>query len=115
MSRLAERLTGKTLLVDMRICQLWRERGIPRYVQSLLLKMHTFAPGLGFVFLYDRQNPKPLRHDDLILQDVVLQAFNDSEPANILKPIFDSIWRAMGLQRSLNFDDSGLWKPRSWD
>lgn len=84
----SERLNGRTLLVDMRICQLWRERGIPRYVQSLLLTMAQQAPGLKFVFLYERENPNPLRHDALSAMGPIV--FDDGEDVPRNLPFIDA-------------------------
>src|SRR6266849_3911265 len=72
----------------MRICQLWRERGIPRYVQSLLLKMAQRAPGLNFVFLYERHHPNPLRHNELT--EVGRVIFDDGDDVRRDLPVIDA-------------------------
>lgn len=50
----------------MRICQRWRERGIPRYIQSLILTLHEQAKELELYFLYERGLESALRHDELV-------------------------------------------------
>ncbi len=48
--------------------------------------------------------------NDLVLSEVVAES-NDFDVATTLKPLFDSYWNAYGYERSLNYDEHGLWKP----
>lgn len=50
---------------------------------------------------------------DLILPVAVVTSFD--EPVDkMIRPIFDSLWRSCGLERSLNYHD-GNFAPRNWD
>ncbi|MBX3353376.1 MAG: ATP-binding protein [Phycisphaeraceae bacterium] len=50
----------------------------------------------------------PIDRDVLVFPDVVL----DSAPADLpraLRPVFDAVWNASGIARSLNYDEKGNW------
>ena len=46
----------------------------------------------------------------VIIPDVVVDDLN-IESHKILKPIFDLVWNAAGIQGSWNFDAQGNWMP----
>jgi hypothetical protein len=46
--------------------------------------------------------------DNLVIPEVVVESF-DVDSAKILKPIFDIVWNAAGLQGSKNYDGDGNW------
>lgn len=48
--------------------------------------------------------------DILQLPEVLVETYDD-KPEVILRPVFDAIWNACGLAKSLNFDEKGEWKP----
>jgi hypothetical protein len=50
---------------------------------------------------------------DLLIPERIIDA-TATPAAAMLKPLFDSIWNACGLQRSWNYDEQGQWKPRQW-
>jgi hypothetical protein len=56
---------------------------------------------------------RPVSYRDLLISEAVVDDPRTAPP-KILKPLFDSLWNACGLQRSLNYDDKGEWKPRAW-
>lgn len=62
------------------------------------------------------QQGSPIDRDILLLPDVIIDDFNSvlgfKEVAKILRPIFDAVWNACGLARSLNYDEQGNWNPR---
>ncbi|MBV9581608.1 MAG: glycosyltransferase family 4 protein [Chloroflexi bacterium] len=60
-----DQLTGRTLVIDVRNCQLYPERGIARYVQQLALHMARIAPGLHLRFLYAAGWGRPIHHAEL--------------------------------------------------
>lgn len=61
-----ETLGGKrTILVDIRVCQVNRERGIPVYVQSLLLELPKLLPEAVFILWHDPKLPPPTRMEAL--------------------------------------------------
>lgn len=46
--------------------------------------------------------------DILQLPETIIESY-DTEPKEILRPVFDLIWNACGYQRSYNFDEAGNW------
>ena len=50
----------------------------------------------------------PLQEDRLIFPEVVVQS-RDDKPEHVLRPLFDMVWNAFGLVRSLNFDEKNNW------
>lgn len=49
--------------------------------------------------------------DILQLPETIVESY-DTEPKDILRPMFDLIWNACGYKRSLNFDEDGNWIAR---
>lgn len=47
--------------------------------------------------------------NNLILPEVTIENY-DEPVKKILKPCFDSIWNACGLERDFNYDENGNWK-----
>ncbi|MBI2806637.1 MAG: hypothetical protein HYX68_16775 [Planctomycetes bacterium] len=45
------------------------------------------------------------------LPELKIEAF-DADPAKLLRPVFDVLWNAAGLERSFNYDEQGNRKPR---
>jgi hypothetical protein len=50
----------------------------------------------------------PLHEDMLVMPEVVIEQYG-AETASLLRPVFDIVWNAFGLPRSLNYDDKGNW------
>jgi hypothetical protein len=50
----------------------------------------------------------PIDRDALILPEVIIENF-EITPANIMRPIFDSVWNATGWPRSMNYNEAGEW------
>lgn len=48
--------------------------------------------------------------DVLAVQPLLLDSF-EVDPASALRPAFDEVWNAAGWPRSLNYDESGVWRP----
>lgn len=61
----AARLAGRTLVVDMRVCQMYPERGTARYLQDLVRQLSHDAPSLTLRLLYTSRYTEPLRHAEL--------------------------------------------------
>lgn len=49
--------------------------------------------------------------DILQLPETIIESY-DSDPKDVLRPMFDLIWNACGFKRSYNFDESGNWVAR---
>jgi hypothetical protein len=52
---------------------------------------------------------KPIRNKNLIIREIEITATPNKpqELALLLKPAFDSIWNASGVEKSINYDDTG--------
>lgn len=48
----------------------------------------------------------PIDRDALILPEIIVENF-ECNPSEVMKPIFDAIWNAVGLPQSMNYDDNG--------
>ena len=46
--------------------------------------------------------------DILQLPETIIESY-DTEPKDILRPMFDLVWNACGFKRSYNFDEAGNW------
>ena len=49
----------------------------------------------------------------LLLPEVLINSY-EVNAAEVLRPIFDAVWNSCGFAKSLNYNDSGEWKPRSY-
>jgi hypothetical protein len=52
----------------------------------------------------------PIDRADLRLPEIMIEDFN-LDVARLLRPTFDALWQASGLEKSLNYDDEGNWRP----
>ncbi len=52
----------------------------------------------------------PIDRDIIQIPEIIIEDLN-FEPSQLLKPIFDSLWNACGLERSYNYTIDGEWKP----
>lgn len=74
--------------------------------------MLTFLGVKGFYAPVMHRNPQPIDRDVLRLPEVL---YNDrtAKLEAIVRPMFDALWQAAGLEGSPNFGDNGLWRrPR---
>lgn len=49
-----------------------------------------------------------IERDDLLLPDVLVNRYDADLPA-LLRPAFDALWQAIGMPRSLCYDEHGNW------
>jgi hypothetical protein len=56
------------------------------------------------------QESAPIDRDVLLLPEVLVKDY-DFRSEQLLKPVFDSIWNACGMPKSLNYDKNGEWAP----
>lgn len=80
----------------------------PVFVMLSLLGMKGFRFHLGT--WPDPMSPMtPIDRDDLILPEVMMEDMDQRADA-LLRPVFDQIWQAGGLDSSPNYDAEGRWK-----
>ena len=81
---------------------------LPAYVFLALLGVRGYAMGTSGHWM----GPAPLvDRDNLLFSEAVVQSYTD-EPKDVLHPLFDSVWNAAGLSRSLNYGHNGDWTGR---
>jgi hypothetical protein len=51
----------------------------------------------------------PIDRPNLVLPEVLIDSF-DCDPAEVMKPIFDTVWNAAGWKGSMHYDAAGKWK-----
>lgn len=85
----------------------------PLFVMLSLLEVSGYTMWLtrpGFPpRLYDRH---PIDRDTLLLPETMVESF-ECDLAEVIRPIFDAVWNAAGLPRSMNYDydeKTGKWK-----
>lgn len=89
-----------------RYFELYKEINIaPPFIFSLCLlnlkNASVYAPN----WLYHWDFYKPTSNQ-LILPEIIINSFDENLDQS-LKPIFDSMWRAFGVPRSMNYSDTG--------
>ena len=57
------------------------------------------------------QDSYDIEKENLLLPETIIDNY-DLKAETILKPSFDLVWNACGLQRSFNYDKNGNWSPR---
>lgn len=69
----------------------------------------------GYVPYLDQQRGfggmslRPIRHEPLLLSPSLIESF-DLEAGTILLPLFNRLWQACGIPRSINFDENGNYR-----
>ncbi len=58
-----------------------------------------------------RVRPRPIEKDHLFAREQLIESY-DIDLLDVLRPCFDSFWRACGINKSLNFDNEGNWIGR---
>jgi len=82
----------------------------PIFVFLTLTGVKGYRMSLSRERYFALNNVHTIDRDVLQLPEVIIENY-DAEPAKILKPCFDSIWNACGLQGSLNYNAAGDWAP----
>ena len=91
----------------------------PPYLVGLSLlnvKALTFSMTLE---LADRLGgPRPIDRDDLVVREQLIENLGQDlrlEAIEALKPCFDILWQSVGIAKSPNFDDAGVWNAAGRD
>jgi hypothetical protein len=74
----------------------------------------TYIGAEGYLMNSDHEFRQkfPIDRDVLQLPECLIESFEDVNPVNVLRPMFDLAWNACGYSRSLNFDENGNWCSR---
>ncbi|NLD49263.1 MAG: ATP-binding protein [Clostridiaceae bacterium] len=77
------------------------------FLSLIGVKGYTLGLSAGFSFV-DKYS---IDKENIILPETIIENY-DIRPERILKPSFDLVWNACGLERSYNFDQNGNWCPK---
>ena len=86
-----------------RFLSIQRQLGVepPFFIMLSLLGVSDYTISANTpIFTY------PIDRDDLILPEIIVENF-ECNPSEIMKPIFDAVWNAVGLPQSMNYDNNG--------
>lgn len=73
----------------------------PLFIMLSLLGVLGYRMGVN-----SRFDTYPIDRDALILPEIIVENF-ECNPSEVMRPIFDSIWNASGLPRSMNYNANG--------
>jgi hypothetical protein len=127
-----EAVTDSGVVIEkngQKLIESWRyERNLPNYLQTCFHVFQELGASTPIVVALTLTNVRGLAmsnpmsytgdgflidRDTLVLPETVVQDFSN-DPFKILKPMFDFVWNACGLERSSNFDGEGNWVDRRY-
>jgi len=79
---------------------------LPIFLMLSLLGVKDYTMGIAQTY-YGQDYP--IDRPDLVIPEVMIDSFS-CDPAEVMKPIFDSVWNAAGLNGSMNYDAARKWK-----
>lgn len=79
----------------------------PPVICSLVL---TGVKGLYIDFGGFDRSPKPINREILPLPAVEITDVANTDPARLLKPVFDALWNASGHERCYQYDEAGTFR-----
>ena len=84
----------------------------PVFLMISLLNVEGFELGMSNAKRHrsKRSFLRAIDRPNLILPEVVLNDLETDDIATKLRPIFDSIWNALGWPFSMNYDEEGNWR-----
>jgi hypothetical protein len=110
--RLIDSLAG--YLADLRD---WRVP--PPYLVGLsLLNVKGLTLSMTFELADRLGGPRPIDRDDLVVREQLIEDLGQDlrlEAMRALKPSFDILWQSVGIAKSPNFDDAGVWNAAGHD
>jgi hypothetical protein len=95
--------TLKELAIDLPMLVMLSLTGVKGFVMES-------TPHTKFSRIVDSK-PTPIDRSILLVPEVLLDNFATA-PETLMKPIFDSIWNAVGYEGSRNYDSNGKWIGR---
>jgi hypothetical protein len=80
----------------------------PSYVFLTITGLEGYR--LGVTKFRFPEEPYMVDRDSLILPETTVEDWA-ADPVTIMRPTFDMVWNAFGLERSFNYDEAGSWGP----
>lgn len=84
---------------------------LPIFLMISLLNVKGVTMALGGYAFNDGSSGRPIDRQSLLMSEIYIDNY-EINPELLLKPFFDSLWQACGLERSFNYDADGRWKPK---
>lgn len=82
---------------------------LPLFLMVSLLGVSGYTMYVdSMVFFHDIYEYHPIDRDALLVPEMLVENY-ESDPTEVMKPIFDAIWNAAGWPRSMNYDNEGNW------
>lgn len=75
----------------------------PFFIMLSLLNILNYTIYSGERFISEGH---PIDRDVLVIPELVVESF-DYDPAEVMKPVFDTIWNAAGWEGSINYSNEG--------
>ena len=79
----------------------------PLFIMLSLLEVSGYTIAADRKYFW-RRNNYSIDRDTLVIPEILIESF-ECDPAEVMKPIFDTIWNAAGWPRSMNYDENGKW------
>ncbi len=80
-------------------------------IQPPIVGLLSIIAAKGLRLNHGRQLTPPLDRERILIPDVMIDDFG-TPLRTALKPMFDALWNAFGVDRSHSFDQDGNWKPK---
>jgi len=77
---------------------------LPIFIAISLLRIKGFR-----MSNYVHETSEPIDRNTLLLPEVLVEDYG-TNIGRLLRPSFDALWQACGLEKSLNYDDAGDWR-----
>ena len=81
----------------------------PVFIMLSLLGVAGYTMGVSSRYIIRERHP--IEKNTLVLPDVLVESV-DSDIAEVMRPVFDTVWNAAGWARSMNYNDEGNWAPQ---
>jgi hypothetical protein len=78
---------------------------LPIFLMVSLLGVKDYTMGISQTY-YGQDHP--IDRPNLVMPEILVDRF-DCNPAEVMKPIFDTVWNAAGRNGSMNYDAAGKW------
>ena len=93
--------------------KLMKDLGVETPILIMISLLGAKGWSMSYTFPHGFEpSPYSIDRDALKIPDIMIED-HDKEVSHILKPVFDTIWQACGLPRSLNYNDKEEWRQET--
>src|SRR5207249_4654608 len=93
-------------------CQIIRRLEVPPPIVLMLSVLSVRGNTMYLPWGY--REGHPIDRDNLVMPKILLELF-EFDPAQVMRPAFDTLWNAAGLPQSISYDEQGKWKETGFD